>query len=156
MSAKGSRLNLVSDLPLDPPLRSLYELIKRSDFYLENRLEPKIGSQEWNAILEQDEEVVAYVNPQLMGKSIYTHFLKGSPHKCRICDSTKGSLVRAVACVRAHLDHRPFYCLGAEDGCKRCDRTHGYAHLELGRATTDDGGVLGTLVAFQRNSCGTI
>jgi hypothetical protein len=65
------------------------------------------------------------------GKSIYYVFIEEGTNRCRICEMKKTSLYRAIACVRTHLQHRPFKCLGASMACKTCGPQMGYVHSVL-------------------------
>lgn len=120
-------MNLAASL--EPNLRSLFDIILASDFYLENRLEPLIGSAEGDAFLFQDEDLKFYVQPRFAGKSVYCPFIEEQFNKCRICNSTKTSPIRVLSCVRSHLDHRPFRCPGIAEDCRRCDPVYGYARF---------------------------
>ena len=54
--------------------------------------------------------------------SSYIRFIKRPGSVCLLCGSQKTSLSRALGCVRAHLDHRPFRC----SGCELCNVIDGY------------------------------
>jgi hypothetical protein len=126
------------DTPLEPFLRYFITLIQKSTFCLDNRLEPTVGSEEGTRLLSQSEGVKLYLDSYSNWKSVYTVFVEEASNRCRICNSSKSAYVRAVACVRSHLDHRPFACSGIEGECRRCPDTDGYVHLILPAITDSE------------------
>jgi hypothetical protein len=125
-SLSKSRLGRVVKEPnLDARLHSLLLLLKKSAFYVEDRLEPSIGSDECNVLLAGITAYPLTFTRGLEGKSIYSLFINTQERTCRICGSIKGSPVRAISCVRSDLGHRPFHCPGIKEGCKRCGPNDG-------------------------------
>lgn len=111
---------------LDPSLRLLLELIMASEFYLNDRCEPSLGSSESTSLLIRCGLEVLEKRPNLLGKSIYWLFVDEEKKQCRICGACKSSQGRVISCIRSNLDHRPFQCLGAKSGCNRCGQESGY------------------------------
>jgi hypothetical protein len=111
---------------LDPKLRALLRLIPNTAFYAENRLEPNVGSEEGLQLFVQVDGLQSSLKFKLRGKSIYRLFVEETTKRCRLCGVAKGTQTCAVACVRSHINHRPFRCLGLKDGCRRCNWRNGY------------------------------
>lgn len=128
---KGRSLNIDSSASLEAPQRSFLNLVQQSNFYSENRLEPRIGSPEADALFGQEDAIKTFIKARSKGRSIYTLLIDKPSYTCQLCKSRKGSLVRALSCVRSHLDHRPFRCPGAQSDCKTCNDFRGYVYLTL-------------------------
>jgi hypothetical protein len=105
----------------DKRLRSLLNRVLKSSFIRDNELEPTQESIEGLLIMGDgfvDHASSSTHSPAPRG-SIYLHFISG--RTCLFCGSTKGSISRALGCVRYHLYHRPFHCpLGRFGDCNRC------------------------------------
>jgi hypothetical protein len=106
----------------DPILRRLLLAFKESQSYLCDQLEPILGSQEAERLLAQIEidSCKFIIGRDRAGKSILLVFIDTTSISCLMCGKAKGSLERALGCVRAHLGYRPFWCSGASVGCKTC------------------------------------
>jgi hypothetical protein len=94
-------------------MRNLVVAIRASQFFIDNKLEPNIGTHEGVGLMAggSDELWRGYGTK---AKSIYSLFIKvdGKECKCLWCgDVQKGKLQRAVGHFRAkHLGHEPFLC----------------------------------------------
>lgn len=111
----------------NPALRRLLEQVLVADFIRLNTMEP---------CLNDDYSVIALSNvakmvgcPLVIGKalqySLFTLFLKRPGNICLLCGKSTTCLNRALGCVRAHLQHRPFKCTG----CSLCSSVSGYAQF---------------------------
>jgi hypothetical protein len=60
-------------------------------------------------------------------QSLLTVFVGRSAGRpsCLFCDKPKDSIPRALSCVRAHLQLKPFRC----EGCQSCNGENGYVYL---------------------------
>jgi hypothetical protein len=108
---------------LDLGRQRLLEHILNTDWYRDDDPEPNLGTQEADNILfcmDVLHNVSFPSNHIKAGRSIYSIFTDLSRYKCLMCDSTKKSAQRAVECVRAHINHRPFRCSGWKSGCSIC------------------------------------
>ncbi|PVF92212.1 hypothetical protein CPB86DRAFT_791367 [Serendipita vermifera] len=108
---------------LDVRCRRLLEYVLNQDFYKYDVEEPKLGTIEGTAILRHMDTVygVSFSQGQIKtGRSLFTLLTGRSSYTCLICGTTKTAAQRAVDCVRAHLDHRPFQCTGFISGCRLC------------------------------------
>jgi hypothetical protein len=54
--------------------------------------------------------------------SSHTTFISTSTNMCRLCYTTRGSLLSALGCVRSHFGLHPFQC----PGCRTCNARKGY------------------------------
>ncbi|PVG00148.1 hypothetical protein CPB86DRAFT_824599 [Serendipita vermifera] len=114
----------VNEENLELNLRTVIERIKRSAFYVDNTLEPTVGSQEGATLLAGCCPPGFLGRRGVTGKSIYQVFINDTDNTCGLCGQSKTTNGRAISCVRAHLDHRPFCCPGPEGGCLKCG--HGW------------------------------
>jgi hypothetical protein len=109
--------------PLDLDRQRLLEHILNTDWYRDDDPEPKLGNREANDILFCMDVLydISFPSKHIKtGRSIYTLLTDPISYKCLMCSSVKGSAQRAVECVRAHIGHRPFRCLGKSLGCGVC------------------------------------
>jgi len=94
-------------------MRDLIVAIRASPFFINNKLEPNLGTLEAVTLtaVTSDRLLHGYGTK---AKSIYSLFIKvdGKECKCLWCgDVQKGKLQRAVGHFRAkHLGHEPFPC----------------------------------------------
>ncbi|PVF92213.1 hypothetical protein CPB86DRAFT_226465 [Serendipita vermifera] len=107
---------------LDANCQKLLEHIYSSDWFENDDPEPILGTARAEHILL----CMRLLNnvtfsPDLIktGRSLYTLFTDPSLFKCLMCDSTKTTAQRALDCVRAHIEHRPFHCSGLKCGICR-------------------------------------
>ena len=101
-------------------LRGLLYRILRSSFYRHQQPEPTLDSPEGATILEP----LPSFRENCEHKSIYVVFLDIKEKRCLICGNKKNEFGRLIGCVRSHLEHQPFPCLG---GCNRCKDGKRYA-----------------------------
>jgi hypothetical protein len=88
-----------------------------------------MGSEEGHQLFLQVEGLDFSVGLKHRDKSIYHIFMEEETKRCRLCGVNKGSHIRAVSCVRSHINHRPFRCVGLKLGCRKCDdRINGYVN----------------------------
>jgi hypothetical protein len=111
-------------------LAKLCDVIIKSEFIRNHRLEPTIGSKEGRELLKQIEDMPGHppMASQDPDDSIYVLFVSDPSNKCLICGKTKNS-PSMLGCVRRHLDHRPFRCAGKSGGCKSCPENDVYVVL---------------------------
>ncbi|KAG8757168.1 hypothetical protein FRC14_002308 [Serendipita sp. 396] len=124
-------VQIYSSLPL--PLQQLLKLIRDSSFCAHNALEPTIGSSEGRGLLSQIDEFHSSSSLHRAKKSIYYLFTDESTKRCQLCGTMRSTNQRVITCVRRHLNHSPFTCLGAPQGCKLCDDKKGtlfYVHMK--------------------------
>lgn len=114
---------------LEPSILSLLRDVQNSSFLSENQHEPSFGTADADLLLGGHDDLKLRLNSQLKGKSIYHLFLDDQHRKCLLCGINKTSTSRALACIRSHLDHRPFSCLGSPSGCRKCSAEKGYAEF---------------------------
>ncbi|PVG01060.1 hypothetical protein CPB86DRAFT_781964 [Serendipita vermifera] len=126
--AHALRQSIPDDLEqrMGPGRYALYMLIIKSPFYIKNQLEPTLDSDEGKAMFREIDDWEILPGQRGHGKSIYYVFIEEGTKRCRFCGAHKGSLYRALACVRSHLDHRPFQCSGSKMGCRICGDEVGY------------------------------
>lgn len=115
-----TKADVVNPFVAGSPEDRLLHHILRSPFYQKDELEPTIGSDEASAILYGPKGCGILPTFHARRKSLYYFFMDYSSFKCLFCGSSKTSYQRAVTCIRAHLDHRPFQCRGREVGCLTC------------------------------------
>ncbi|KAG8823728.1 hypothetical protein FRC19_003285 [Serendipita sp. 401] len=118
----GRVVNQYHFLPLR--LRNLLELIPKSSFYLANECEPSIDSPEGQSLLAQAQDKGIPRKVKHPRKSIYHLFIEGN--MCRLCRTRKSATTHALACVRRHLNHKPYVCAGPSVGCRLCDHQKGH------------------------------
>lgn len=104
-------------------LRDLLYLILRSSFYRQQKLEPTVDSPEGTTILGP---LLSFIE-NCENRSIYVAFLDIKEKLCLICGNKKNELGRAIGCVRSHIEHQPFPCLGEAMRCHRCKDGTRYA-----------------------------
>jgi hypothetical protein len=111
----------------DKRLRSLLDRVLEASFIHDHHLEPTQDSIEGWLIMGDDfvDRGSSSTHSPAPCRSIYLPFISG--HMCLFCGSTKGSISRALGCVRSHLGHRPFHCQGRSGDCTACDG--GYASI---------------------------
>lgn len=106
-----------------PALRKLLDDILTSSFVRFDTLEPLIG--DYFGILFLLEVQYLPGCPSTIDSSqkdsLYTLFIKRPGNICLLCGKSTTCLNRALGCVRAHLQHRPFKCTG----CLSCSFTNG-------------------------------
>ena len=107
----------------NPYLRDLLYRILLSPFYRQHRLEPTLDSSEGATILAP----LSSFRENCERKSIYAAFLDIKEKRCLICGNKKNELGRLIGCVRSHLEHQPFPCLGEAMCCHRCKDATRYA-----------------------------
>jgi hypothetical protein len=110
-------------LSLDPDRQKLLDHILAKNWYREHQAEPTFGTQEADNILFYLNVFYNISFPEecmKIGRSVYTLFTDPTIYKCLMCNSTKKSAQRAVDCVRAHIRHRNFRCLGWRSECGIC------------------------------------
>jgi hypothetical protein len=101
------------------------DLINCSLFKWLDLPEPTLNHEEGRGLLEK----ISYlpgcplVPERYRSRSIFILLVDCATKKCLICGVMKGTLERAIGCVRAHLNHRPFICGGNADGCLACDKS---------------------------------
>jgi hypothetical protein len=108
---------------LDLPRRKLLEYILGTDWYRADDPEPRLGTSKANDIFLYLKALHNVSFPEACikaGRSIYSLLTDPTLYKCLRCGSIKKSVQRAVDCVRAHIEHRPFRCLGWRSGCGIC------------------------------------
>lgn len=111
--------------PLDVACRKLLSYILNSDHYRYDLPEPKLGTTDGEAVLDYLRETFHVSFPQHRVKKGYPiSILLTDSRKCLICGTVKSSSQRAVECVNAHLDYRPFWCGGSLSGCQKCYPGH--------------------------------
>jgi hypothetical protein len=103
----------------DERLRALLDRVLGASFIRDHQLEPTQDSIEGRMIMGDNHGFSSNHSPAPCG-SIYRLFLSGDEHTCLFCGSIRGSISRAVGCVRRHLGHRPFHCQGRLGGCTTC------------------------------------
>ncbi|KAG8784807.1 hypothetical protein FS842_000756 [Serendipita sp. 407] len=111
---------------LSASLQQLLLLILESSFYVGNTLEPTIGSQEWKSLVSSIDDWDERLEIGLRRKSIYYLFINEGTKECRLCGLQKSAPIRAVTCVRRHIDHKPFQCSGDMEDCRLCDQQRGF------------------------------
>jgi hypothetical protein len=124
-ATRGGGAPILLDAALEPRLHSLLQSIRNSSFCVENRHEPKIGSEEADQLFNNDDELRRQAYSKLKGKSIYYLFLEEQSRKCVLCGAKKTSTTRAVSCVRSHINHRPYGCPGIKGSCRKCNPQRG-------------------------------
>jgi hypothetical protein len=107
----------------NPALRALLYEVRRSSFVLYNQCEPLIADYDSLCMLAKIVDLPGCPSFPLasMQCSLFTVFVGRSEYRCLFCGSCKTSLARALGCVRSHLGHRPFHCIG----CDLCNIVNG-------------------------------
>jgi hypothetical protein len=94
-------------------MRDLVIAIRASQFFIDNTLEPNLGSHEAAALMAVASDKL-WRGYGTKAKSIYSLFVKvdGREFKCIWCDDVQtGTLQGAIGHVRAkHLGHEPIIC----------------------------------------------
>ena len=98
--------------------------VTTSFFLLKNQLESIFESDEGQSLLGKVSWIPNCPSTHLMegGDSIYMFLVDVLTRRGLICEFIKTTLGRAVACIRSHLDHRPFVCSGSSRGCLSCPK----------------------------------
>jgi hypothetical protein len=104
-------------------LRSLLNCIQHSKFIANQEAEPTLTDDYSIYVLAQIVTLpqcppIDFNAPK---RSLFTLFVDKPHHRCLICNTHKSSLSRALGCVRSHLGHRPFWCMG----CQSCNSIDG-------------------------------
>lgn len=112
----STAFTLDSQFP-DPVRRACLDLVLQAPFLLADELEPALQTLDGFLAIG-----AAAINPPLytLLGSIFHVFLDHTGKTCLICGAVKRTNARAVGCVRAHLNHRPFACPGGILGCVKC------------------------------------
>lgn len=118
--------SLPDSLPATYPNRGQVELVEqfiKSHQYLENSLEPTVGSHDASYLMSKMGIEGRRMLCQLEnGSSVLLVLVekRGKEYICVLCGNSKGSRCRALGCVRACLNFRPFVCPGNQSGCNLC------------------------------------
>jgi hypothetical protein len=105
--------------------RKLLAWILDADYYKYHLPEPRLGTEEGDAILQHLEKANGIQFPHhriRRGSPLSSLLTDSARHQCLLCDSIKTTSQRAVECVGSHLDYRPFWCGGYTAGCFTCRR----------------------------------
>ncbi|KAG8851007.1 hypothetical protein FRB91_008571 [Serendipita sp. 411] len=123
----------------NPGLRALLEIVRRSPFYMNETMEPMLGTQEAELLLEQVRMIVpndprfasrlsengepsglvgggnngSADNASRDAQSIYMLFTESN--QCLICGKQTDRSGRALGHVRSDIGHRPYHCT-----CEKC------------------------------------
>lgn len=108
--------------------RYILDRVLQSEFYRNDTLEPMSCSPEGASILGLADSNNDLTTDISRG-SIYLVFLDQTKKRCLFCNKKASSVNRALGCVRAHLNHRPFFCLGAAMGCQKCKGENKYVKI---------------------------
>jgi hypothetical protein len=109
--------------PLDLNCRKLLAYILQSHYYLYDRPEPELGTNEGTNILQylEKEQGVTFPPSRVKrGTPLAALLTDPTQRRCLICQNEKVTPQRAVECVRSHIGHRPFLCKGYNGGCPTC------------------------------------
>lgn len=124
MQKARKAINVTSLSPglLHSPLHlKLLEAFLQSFQYLGDIPEPAIGDIGADSLLLQTgAETWSAIHGLELGSSILLAFVEKEKGRfqCMICGKFKNSRCRALGCVRACLDYRPFVCPGRGAGCE--------------------------------------
>jgi hypothetical protein len=105
--------------------RKLLEWILDADCYKYHLPEPRLGTEEGDAIfrhLEETNDIQFPHHGSRQGVPLSSLLTDSARHQCLLCDSIKTTSQRAVECVGSHLDYRPFWCGGYTARCFTCRR----------------------------------
>ncbi|CCA76311.1 hypothetical protein PIIN_10306 [Serendipita indica DSM 11827] len=131
MQKARKAINVTSLSPglLHSPLHlKLLEAFLQSFQYLGDIPEPAIGDIGADSLLLQTgAETWSAIHGLELGSSILLAFVEKEKGRfqCMICGKFKNSRCRALGCVRACLDYRPFVCPGRGAGCETCSDEYG-------------------------------
>lgn len=100
----------------DQELLSCLKRVLSSAFLHSQEREPTIDSFEGRLIRGLSVSTRRVPSQSTTKESVYLIFVDRRSHTCMICGKKKGTNMRAVSCIRYHLNHRPFHC----SGCQRC------------------------------------
>ncbi|CAG7846872.1 SubName: Full=Uncharacterized protein {ECO:0000313/EMBL:CCA76311.1} [Serendipita indica DSM 11827] len=145
MQKARKAINVTSLSPglLHSPLHlKLLEAFLQSFQYLGDIPEPAIGDIGADSLLLQTgAETWSAIHGLELGSSILLAFVEKEKGRfqCMICGKFKNSRCRALGCVRACLDYRPFVCPGRGAGCETCSDEYG---LTIRLESTQSGGPL--------------
>jgi hypothetical protein len=110
-------------------LRGLLECFLHSIWMHNQHYEPQMMDDYSKYVLNQAANLngrlhIDFNNPK---KSLLTVFVgrSGSRPSCLICGKSKDTIPRALGCIRAHLQLKPFRC----EGCQACNQQNGYVYL---------------------------
>jgi hypothetical protein len=103
-------------------LAQYLDLINDSFFKWLDLPEPTLDQEEGRRLLEMVSCLPGcpLVPERYRRRSIFILLVDCAEKKCLVCGVKKGTLERAISCVRTHLNHRPFLCRGRSIGCRTC------------------------------------
>lgn len=144
MQKARKAINVTSLSPglLHSPLHlKLLEAFLQSFQYLGDIPEPAIGDIGADSLLLQTgAETWSAIHGLELGSSILLAFVEKEKGRfqCMICGKFKNSRCRALGCVRACLDYRPFVCPGRGAGCETCSDEYGAVARFCTKSRLDD------------------
>lgn len=111
-------------------LRTLLEDVLHSDYLRNQKREPLLSEPDGQLMVANVAKLAGFppVSHGRKDQSLYALFLEPITNRCLFCSKIhgeiRGVLSRAIGCVRAHLEHRPFRC----SGCGPCSQRQKYVH----------------------------
>jgi hypothetical protein len=105
-------------------LRGLLDCILHSTFLANQEVEPTLTDEYGIYVLSQLVNLPQCppIDFNVPKRSLFTLFVDRPHYRCLMCHTHKSSLSRALGCVRSHLEHRPFRCMG----CQSCNSINGW------------------------------
>jgi len=114
-------LSLDQQPEVQKAMKGLVVTIRASQFFIDNELEPILGTSEAAALMAVESDGL-WRGYGMKGESIYSLFIKIDRRECKClwCDEVQmGTLQDAIGHVRKeHLGHKPFLCKGSHFGNK--------------------------------------